>query len=230
MKINNVYPWGRSMDEYRRMFALGDADLARRIVGCGDGPAAFNGEWTRAGGRVISCDPLYQFEPAAIRGRIDATAPVIVEDMRQNPARYLWRGELDSPEAVAAARLAAMDCFLADYEGGRASGRYVQAQLPHLPFAGGSFDLALCSHLVFLYSDELPMEFHLEAVREMCRAAGEARIFPLQDMQGRRSAHLEPVMARLEADGYAFEIVPVDYEFQRGANRMLRARGPESCG
>jgi len=64
--INEAYPWGRSFDEYRRMFNLTEDDLAGRIVGCADGPAAFNGGMRRRGKRVISCDPLYAFTGAEI--------------------------------------------------------------------------------------------------------------------------------------------------------------------
>ena len=39
--LDRVVPWGRSFDEYRRMFGLPDKDLALRIIGCGDGPAAW---------------------------------------------------------------------------------------------------------------------------------------------------------------------------------------------
>lgn len=40
--LADVVPWGRTFEEYRAMFALTDADLDGRILGCGDGPAAFN--------------------------------------------------------------------------------------------------------------------------------------------------------------------------------------------
>jgi len=33
-KLNRVVPWGRSFDEYRRMFALSDCDLRGRVLGC----------------------------------------------------------------------------------------------------------------------------------------------------------------------------------------------------
>jgi len=46
--------------------------------------------------------------------------------------------------------MAAMQEFLADYRAGGREGRYMAATLPHLPFADGAFDLALCSHLLFL--------------------------------------------------------------------------------
>ena len=38
----DIVPWGRSFDEYLEMFDLSDEDLARDIVGIGDGPASFN--------------------------------------------------------------------------------------------------------------------------------------------------------------------------------------------
>jgi len=36
--LAKVVPWGRSYDEYIRMFSLTEADLGLRILGCGDGP------------------------------------------------------------------------------------------------------------------------------------------------------------------------------------------------
>jgi hypothetical protein len=52
--LDQVVPWGRSFAEYRRMFALTDAELGLRIIGCGDGPASFNAEATRRGTAVVS--------------------------------------------------------------------------------------------------------------------------------------------------------------------------------
>ena len=45
-------------------------------------------------------------------------------------------------------------------------------------FADREFDLALCSHLLFLYSEQLTADFHLASIRELCRVAGEVRVFP----------------------------------------------------
>ena len=57
LTYETVVPWGRSFDEYRRMFDLSAQDLELRILGCGDGPAAFNASMRQRGGRVVSCDP-----------------------------------------------------------------------------------------------------------------------------------------------------------------------------
>ena len=51
------------------MFALSEADLQLRVLGCADGPASFNAEATRQGTRAISCDPLYRLSAKEIRDR-----------------------------------------------------------------------------------------------------------------------------------------------------------------
>ncbi len=80
---SQVVPWGRSFDEYRRMFALTDRDLCLRIAGCGDGPASFNAEATRLGFRVISCDPIYRWDAVHIEDRITATYDEVLEQVRK---------------------------------------------------------------------------------------------------------------------------------------------------
>ncbi len=118
--------------------------------------------------------------------------------------------------------MAAMDAFLQDFEAGRQQGRYLAAELPQLPFENDSFDLALCSHLLFLYSPQLSLDFHLQAIAEMLRLAPEVRIFPLLELGSRPSRHLSGVMAALENQGYRLRVEATDYEFQKGGNQLLR--------
>jgi hypothetical protein len=221
--LDQVVPWGRSFDEYCRMFALSDTDLASRILGCGDGPASFNAEATRRGAAVVSFDPLYQFDAAQIRQRIDATYEVVLDQARRNAHEFVW-DSIGSVEDLGRMRMAAMDAFLGDYAAGAAQGRYVQAELPCLPFSDSAFDLALCSHLLFLYSSHLDEAFHLAAARELCRVAREVRIFPLLALGGQPSPHVEPTAEALRAHGHEVSVDVVSYEFQRGGNRMLRVR------
>ena len=223
--INNVYPWGRSFDEYRRMFRLMDADLSRRILGCADGPASFNAEMRRRGHGVVSCDPLYQFSGQEIRVRIDVTYRKMIGLVVRERDRFVW-DRVRSPEELGRIRMSAMNDFLADYQSGSGSNRYVAAALPDLPFTDGSFDLALCSHFLFLYSGELPLGFHIRSVLELCRVAKEVRVFPLLDMQGRPSPHVAPLLAELPRQNLRANIERVDYEFQRGANEMLTVGRP----
>jgi ubiquinone/menaquinone biosynthesis C-methylase UbiE len=117
-----------------------------------------------------------------------------------------------------------MNRFLADYDDGKPAGRYVIGELPDLPFESDSFDLALCSHFLFLYSDNLPLEFHQRAIEEMCRVAHEARIFPMLNYNAQPSPYVEPLLMGLANAGYNTSVEKVPYEFQRGGNQMLRVR------
>jgi hypothetical protein len=221
--LEQVVPWGRSFDEYCRMFALSDDDFAVRILGCGDGPASFNAEATRRGTTVISCDPIYQWEAAGIRDRIAVTYQQIIDQTRRNRDEFVW-DSIHSVEELGQVRMAAMGVFLEDYAAGKAEGRYVQAELPVLPFADSSFDLALCSHLLFLYSSQLDERFHVQAAHELCRVAHEVRIFPLLALGGRRSPHVDSTIDDLRAAGHDVSLENVPYEFQRGGNQMMRIR------
>jgi hypothetical protein len=205
------------------MFNLSASDLGLRILGCADGPASFNSQIYGLGHRVVSCDPLYAFSEDEIRRRVGATSEILVELARKNQDRFLW-DRFKSPEDLGRFRLAAMEEFVADFKQGKSQGRYLNCSLPRLQLDADSFDLALCSHFLFLYSDEFSLEFHIASVREMCRVAKEARIFPLLDMRGGTSIHLEPLVDRINASGLICEIVIVPYEFQRGGNRMLQIR------
>ena len=222
-QLDEVVPWGRSFDEYCRMFRLGDEDLSQRILGCGDGPASFNVEATRRGSTVVSCDPIYRFEAADIRQRIAATRDHILEQARLNAGDYLW-DSIRSIDELDQVRTTAMNAFLDDFPHGKSQGRYVEGELPTLPFADHSFDLALCSHLLFLYSEQLGDAFHQHAIRELCRVASEVRVFPLLALNWKRSPFVDDAMADVRGSGHDVSIEKVPYEFARGANQMLRIR------
>jgi len=78
MVLDQVVPFGRSMDEYIKIFNLTDADLNKKIIGIGDGPASFNAEMTRQGKSVISVDPLYQFSGDEILQRFNEVLDNII--------------------------------------------------------------------------------------------------------------------------------------------------------
>src|SRR5262245_3842523 len=148
--LHDVVPWGRSYEEYLRMFALGQDELRQRILGCADGPASFNAEAAARGVRVVSCDPLYEFPAQIVNERIEATSPEILEQTRKNAGTFVWN-TITSVDELGLVRKAAMSRFIDDYERGLDERRYVAAALPELPFPDAAFDLALCSHFLFLY-------------------------------------------------------------------------------
>src|SRR5215470_12969739 len=200
VELDSVVPWGRSLEEYALMFGLSDADLSRRILGCGDGPASFNCEMAALGHRVTSIDPIYGLSGQVIRQRIDQTHEAILSQVKRSVDDYAWKNFRD-PDELCRHRLATMNKFLEDYETGLSEGRYLPESLPRLSFEDGQFDLALCSHLLFLFSELLSLDFHLAAVRELCRVAKEVRIFPLVALDCKRSVHVEPVVSSMTDAG-----------------------------
>ncbi len=220
-KLADVVPWGRCRAEYLSFFDLLDLEPGPRILDVGAGPSSFNAEMTTLGHRIVSVDPLYAYAKPVIEGRIQVTRAAIMDGVRAARDRFVW-DDVGSPEALEAMRLSAMAMFLEDFEAGLEEGRYVVAGLPALPFAPGSFDIALCSHFLFTYSDHRDKDFHACAVLELAQLAPDVRVFPLLDLDGRVSTHLPAVRSALTAAGYRCAIEPVRYEFQRGGNQMLR--------
>ena len=220
--LDSVVPWGRSFDEYRRMFALTDEDLRRTIAGCGDGPASFNAVGTHQGCRVVSFDPLYAFARSDIEERVSATADQVLAQTRLNAHEFVWGNGVSDVEHLGRVRMDAMQTFLEDYDTGTRDGRYVNAALPALPCADDAFELALCSHFLFLYSAQFDEAFHLAALREMCRVAADVRVFPLLALGGGRSPFVDACLGALRGAGLDATIETVPYEFQRGGNQMLR--------
>nr|WP_228057158.1 class I SAM-dependent methyltransferase [Tychonema sp. LEGE 07203] len=206
------------------MFSLTSTDLKLGILDCAGGPASFNAEMTRQGKKVISCDPVYQFTAVEIGDRIQETYQTVIEGVKANVDGYLWNN-FESPYQLGEVRMKAMQEFLADFPSGLEQGRYMNAELPILPFNDGQFDLALCSHFLFTYSHLLAEEFHLQAITEMCRVAKEVRVFPLlQSFSGEESEHLNPIVAELKNRNFRVEIQEAPYEFQKGGNKMMRVR------
>lgn len=223
LRLEQIVPWGRSFEEYVRMFDLSEVDLRRRILGCADGPAAFNAGMLARGQKVISVDPLYAFSVAEIRQRIEATYATILDQLQAHARDYVW-DEYRTPEQLGTARMAAMETFLTDFPAGRRQGRYLAAALPRLPFADGAFELALCSHCLFTYSEQLPAAFHVAALEEMARVAREVRVFPILDAAGHDSPHLPQVAAELKRHGFCVAVRKVPYRFQVRGDRMLVVR------
>ncbi len=223
MELANIVPWGRSFNEYQAMFSLSATDLKQNILGCGDGPASFNAELTEAGGKIISVDPIYQFNSQQIRSRIEQVYPEVISQVAKNVDDFVWE-TIANVEELGHVRMKAMDVFLKDYTQGRLSGRYIETSLPDLPFKNAEFELALCSHYLFLYSEHIDQTQHILSIKELCRVAKEVRIYPLLGLDGKQSKHLQPVILSLKNSGFDVLLQTVDYQFQKGATEMLRVK------
>ncbi|HEV8603967.1 MAG TPA: hypothetical protein VGQ99_01300 [Tepidisphaeraceae bacterium] len=219
VKLESIVPWGRSFDEYVRMFALSEGDLGRSILDCAAGPSSFGAEMKGRGGRVICADPIYEFSGTDIRSRVEAVRDDMMRQVRGQMGQFCWE-YFRAPADLEEVRMGAMERFLEDFAKDEGREGYRVGSLPKLEFGDGEFELALCSHFLFLYSDRLDEAFHIASVRELLRVAREVRIFPVTEMGGRESPHLPAVRGEFRT-----ELVRVEYEFLRGAKEMLVVRG-----
>ncbi len=221
MKLSEIVPFGRSLDEYKSIFSLSSDDLKKNILGVGDGPASVNAEMSSVGNHVISIDPIYQFKAKEIEERFYGIVDDIIDQVEASTGDWIWSYHR-SAQGLKEERISVLEDFIVDYDVGKECGRYRVGELPKLAFEDKDFDLALCSHFLFLYSEHLTYEFHLSSILEMLRVAHEVRIFPLLTLMGVQSPYVRPLMQSLKAEGYLVSIEKVVYELQRGGNEMLR--------
>ena len=216
IEYKDIVPWGRSYTEYVSMFHLSPGFLSQTVLGCGDGPAAFNSVANAFGGNVTSIDPIFHFSKQEIEKRIKETFGEVIDQTRANMDKFNWE-QFGTVEGLGKIRMKSMKQFLNDYDQGKEEGRYVAASLPDLPFEDKAFDLVLSSHFLLLYSDHLDLDFHFKAIDEMLRVGREIRIFPVVDLNANESKHLIPIMEKYTN----CELIKVNYEFQKGGDRML---------
>jgi|GEM_PF-3772972 hypothetical protein len=93
MQLDQVVPFGRSLDEYIHLFDLSDRDLQKPILSIGDGPASFNAEGTVKGYNIHSIDPIYVFSAEQIHQRVLA----VVDNIIDQPYRPLAARSLPPP-------------------------------------------------------------------------------------------------------------------------------------
>jgi hypothetical protein len=220
MILEKVVPFGRSLDEYIKMFSLSPSDLAKCILGVGDGPASFNAEATQMGVKVTSIDPIYQFTGTEILKRFNEVVDHIINQVKATPNDWIWSYH-QSPEDLKNNRIKAINKFVSDYDKGKQEKRYQIGELPQLNFKDKEYDLALCSHFLFLYSDHYDYQFHSDSIREMLRVSQEVRIFPLLTLMLQRSPYVDSIIHEFSEAGYAVSIVKVEYELQKHGNEML---------
>lgn len=221
VKLDSVVPFGRSLDEYTKMFSLTDAEFQHPILSVADGPASFNAEGTQRGYHITSVDPLYGFNAGQIKQRFDAVVDDIITQVESSLDDWMWSYHR-SPDDLRNNREKAISLFCRDFDLGKREGRYELGELPQLDYPDAVYSLGLCSHFLFLYSDQFDQTFHLKSILEMLRICQEVRIFPLLNLDLKPSCHLDFVIFTLTSMGYRCDIQTVTYEFQRNGNKMLK--------
>jgi hypothetical protein len=67
---------------------------------------------------------------------------------------------IQSVDGLGRIRMQTIQALLDDYDLGKRQGRYVDGELPSIAFPDKSFDLAVCSHFLFLFTEHLWEAFH----------------------------------------------------------------------
>ncbi|WP_020391572.1 class I SAM-dependent methyltransferase [Kribbella catacumbae] len=206
----------RSYAEYEAMFDL--SELPDSVLDCCAGGASFTAEAAARGVDAVAVDPAYEMPTAELVDTVRRSLPAGSQIVDQHAASFVWNWYGD-PARKDELRIEAADRFLQDVS--IAPERYVAGSLPELPFEDGQFDLVLCSHLLFTWSDKYDQDWHLAALKELVRVSrSEVRIFPLvQQGAGEPVLYLPDLLKALSP--VRSEIRKVPYEFQVGADQML---------
>ncbi|AIQ68400.1 SAM-dependent methyltransferase [Paenibacillus graminis] len=212
---------GRTFEEYLRMFNLQPGELGgRSILDCPAGACSFTSEAHKLGAASVAADIAYYYSAEALRDKGLKDIEHTVQQLDKVQDNFVWK-EFTSIHALQQARTAALAASTLDRQ--QNSSRYIPVELPLLPFADRSFDLTLSAHFLFMYGDRLDYDFHLRTLQELMRVTkSEIRIFPLVDLSSRRYHKLERLVCAAQAQGWTAEEQQVPYEFQKGADSMLR--------
>jgi hypothetical protein len=224
-ELDRIAFYGRTLSEYLLMFAVSDVTLLKSynlILDCPSGASSFVAEATKHGINTVGCDPLFDKDVQSLAKQGTKDIEYVVKRVSEAPDLYKW-DFYSSIEDLRAYRTSALRQFLADYESGVRHKRYLKGELPQLPFTDKRFDLVLSGHFLFTYSSKFNFSFILHAILELIRVcSGEVRIYPIQKSSSQPYDEMAELLNVLKkSHGIDHEIIPVQFEFQRGSNKML---------
>jgi hypothetical protein len=222
-ELERVVFIGRTFDEYTQMFDLEMSELAgKRVLDCPSGACSFTAHGSKHGIDITASDIAYDHKLDDLEAKGLQDIGHAMETMEQAKSNYVW-DYYGNVEGLRRHREQALGDCVRDMR--EFPERYVAAVLPELPFENEQFHLVLSAHFLFMYSDRLDYDFHVQTIQELLRVASEeVRIFPLTDLSGSRYAHLERLIHELEAEGIQVAEVKVPYEFMKNGNSLLSIR------
>lgn len=212
---------GRTFEEYLDMFSLSKEELqGKKILDCPAGACSFTAVGNKLGLDVTACDIAYVHSDEDLKNKGLQDIEHAMEHMQKAKSNY--KGDyFNDIEGLREHRLSALQDCANDMK--EFNERYIPATLPSLPFKNAEFDILLSAHFLFMYSDRLDYQFHIETLNELLRVTKEeVRIFPLADLEGKRYKYLDKIISFLNDNGYTVKEVKVPYEFQINANSMLK--------
>jgi SAM-dependent methyltransferase len=223
----------RSYEEYVRMFALDSVELrGKSVLDAAAGASSFAASASAMGSLVTAVDPLYRMASDEIAEYGATEIKVSTAKLEGLADRYIWDyyGNLERHQAL---RVQSLSRFIQDYGSREPAARYVNATLPDLPFADNTFDIALCSHFLFLYEEQFDYAFHASAVRELLRVTkpgGELRLYPIVNLRTQRYGQLERLINDTEALGAESRFVQASLPFLPNSTELLVLQKVNSFG
>ncbi|MDB4868021.1 MAG: SAM-dependent methyltransferase [Cohnella sp.] len=214
---------GRTFDEYMSMFNLRKEDLiGQKILDCPAGACSFTAIANQLGADVTATDIAYFHDVESLEEKGFHDVEHAMEQMEKVQSNYIW-DYFKSVKVLSNHRTQALSDCISHMK--QSPSCYIPSILPALPFDDKQFDLTLSAHFLFTYADRLNYQFHLQTIQELMRVTKqEIRFFPLVDLYCRRYEHLDKLIDYIHSEGYSSEEIVVPYEFQTGANRMLRIK------
>jgi hypothetical protein len=205
---------GRSFDEYIKIFDLDENDLSdKKILDIAGGFSSFTAEANLKEIDTIALDKIYFFDEPKLKEIVKDGINKIAS-LVNTSHKFDYFKDFDD---LLQSRKVVANLFLYDFT--QNMDRYIGSNLPNINFKLKSFDIALISHLLFLYDDSFDLEFHKKVIKNALRVSKEVRIFPLVNLKCEKSQFLETILSEFDC-----EIKKVDYEFLKNANEVLIIR------
>lgn len=225
--LKHVVFVGRTLHDYYQMFNLADADLTgRQVLDCPGGAASFAREANERGIDVTACDIAYHFTPDELLGKGLTDLDTLNKLIQENPRAAAMQQEFPRFQTMVQDMTVTLHETVEDIQQHGYGTRYVPGSLPNLPFPDQSFDLTLSGNLLFVYSEQLGYEFHLDALRELMRVTREEiRLFPLISLTDQQpSPYLQAVLDMVERAGWTHEQIPSTYDLMQPGSNLLKLR------
>ena len=202
---------GRSFDEYTKFFDLDEFELeGKKVLDIASGFSSFKAEATLKEIETTAIDKIFFFDEKKLKEIVKESLKTI-DSLNIEAHNFDYFKDLDDLKDK---RRIVANLFLYDFE--QNSDNYIGMNLPNIMFKPKSFDIALISHLLFLYDDILDENFHLKLIKNALRVSKEVRVFPLVNLKNEKSIFLEKILSEFNC-----EIKAVDYEFLKNANEVL---------
>lgn len=219
MENNHISVWGRTLEEYRKIFSLYKLTPQTKIISIADGPSTFNLQLREIGLQAISVDPIYNLSVDNLKACFEESYLFNKNFFYQYPDKFNLTSS-EEVETLLSKRRKTFENFINDYIQNR--NNYQFGKLPALNFNSKSFDLCLCSNFLFLFEHLFDFDFHLNSIKELLRIGSEVRIFPLYNNNGQLSNYVSEITEYLSENNFKWTIESNDYHIYKYGNRFLK--------